>query len=289
MQRRQFLGLAGLTAVGLAGCLDDGSQARSTATPTSQPTFEPVTGGPMNADELPPDDDPLDGYPPAFDQSPPNQTVDPSRFGTMTVDPESFSMDDQNGVVVPLAPIDIAYYWYWRRSARFVDARARGGYENSHLFGAVSSPAPDGGEGDNPVADWPREDRIVCYCGCPHHLSGMRAASLLNQGYKRVYVIDEGFWEWQDRGYPLAGNDVENRPTLRVIDGLTDPDQAGATAWAIHRPTDQVEAAPIGHDGSFQLRLRFADVSADSVVTVETPGYSVSGPLRELTARTVTG
>lgn len=294
MQRRQLLGLAGgLAANGLAGCVgsgpDDGGESDPTATATPQPTFEPVTGGPRNGDDLPSDDDPLDGFPPAFDSSPPERHVDPDRFGTMTVNPESFAVNDPNGVVVPLVSIDIAYYWYWSRAARFVDARARGGFENSHIFGAVSSPAPAGGEGEDPVADWPRDAAVVCYCGCPHHLSGMRAASLLNQGYDRVYVIDEGFWEWQDRAYPLAGDDVENRPALRVIEGMVDPSHAGATVWAFHRPTEQVEAGPIGPDGRYRLGLRFADVSADSVVTLETPEYTVAATLRELTADIVTG
>jgi hypothetical protein len=161
--------------------------------------------------------------------------------------------------------------------------------ENSHVFGAFSSPAPAGGEGDDPVADWPTAEPIVFYCGCPHHLSGLRAATLLEQGYERVYVIDEGFWEWHDRGYPLAGDDVDHRPALRVIEGLADPSHAGETAWAYHRPTEQVEAGPIGADGRYRLGLRFADVSRDSVLTVETPAYTVSAPLRELTTGLVTG
>lgn len=296
MQRRKLLGIAGgLTTGWLGGCLglDPGASGEpepsATATATSQKTFEPVDGGPRNGDDLPKDDDPSDGYPPTFDPPPPERHVDPDRFATMTVDPESFSANDSDGVVVPLVPIDVAFYWYWSQSARFADARARGGFENSHIFGAVSSPAPAGGEGEDPVAGWPLDASIVCYCGCPHHLSGMRAASLIEQGYERVYVIDEGFWEWQDRGYPLAGDDVENRPALRVIDGLADQRHAGATAWAFHRPTEQVEAGPIDTDGRYRLGLRFADVSPDSVVTVETPDYTVSAPLRELTADLVTG
>lgn len=288
MQRRQLLGLAGgLAATGLAGCLGGGST--STPTPTSRPPFEPVSGGPRNGDDLPADDTPRDGLPPEFDTAPPERHVDPDRFPTMTVDPESFSGNDADGVVVPLIPIDAAFYWYWSREARFADARGPGAWENSRIFGAVSSPAPAGGEGEDPVADWPTDANIVCYCGCPHHLSGLRAATLIENGYEHVYAIDEGFWEWQDRRYPLAGEDVANRPALRVIDGLADPDHAGATAWARHRPTSQVEAGPIGADGRYRLELRFADVSPASRVTVETPGYTVTAPLRELTARTVTG
>lgn len=296
MQRRQLLGIAGTIATGsLAGCLgsdstgDEPTDAGPTASPTSRPSFEPLSGGPRNGDDLPSDDDPDDGYPPAFDSRPPQRHVDPDRFGTVTIDPQSFSMGDPNGVVVPLIPIDQAYYWYWNREARFVDARARGGYENSHVYGAVSSPAPAGGEGDDPVADWPRDDPIVCYCGCPHHLSAMRAATLIEAGYEQVAVIDEGFWEWQDRDYPLAGDDVDHRPALRVIEGVTDPTSAGRTAWVTHEPTDQVEAGPIGNDGHYRLQLRFADVTPDSVLTVETPDYSVSGRLEALTAAPVTG
>lgn len=296
MQRRQLLGFAwGFTAAGLAGCVgsgtggDDGGTPTAIASPTSQPTFEPVSGGPRNGDDLPNDDAPHDGYPPAFDPPPPERHVNPDRFGTMTVDPKSFSGNDADGVVVPLVPIDAAFYWYWNREARFADARARGGFEHSHIFGAVSSPAPAGGDGDDPVSDWPKDEPIVCYCGCPHHLSGLRAATLLEAGYERVYVIDEGFWEWQDRNYPLAGEDVDHRPALRVIEGQTDPRHAGGTAWAFHRPTDQVEAGPIDAEGRYRLQLRFADVSLASVVTVETPDYTVSAPLGELTAGPVTG
>lgn len=287
MQRRQLLGFAGgLAAGGLAGCLGSGSNATPTASP--QRTFVPVSGGPRTGDDLPTDETPLDGFPPAFDPRPPERHVNPDRFGTMTVDPQSFSGNDGDGVVVPLIPIDAAFYWYWNQEARFADARAPGGYEQSHILGAVSSPAPAGGEGEDPVADWPRDDHIVLYCGCPHHLSGLRAATLIQEGYEHVYAIDEGFWEWQDRNYPLAGEDVDQRPALRVIDGLADPRHAGRTAWAFHRPTDQVEAGPIGPEGRYRLRLRFADVSPGSVVTVETPGYTVSAPLRELMAGLVT-
>ncbi len=290
MRRREVVGLAGALAGGFAGCLGSGANPGSGAsTETPRETFEPVAGGPRNEDRLPDDPNPLDGFPPEFDSTPPSRTVDPGRFGTITVNPQSFQVNDPNGVVVPLVPIDVAYYWYWSRSARFVDARAPGGFENSHVFGAVSSPAPAGGEGDDPVADWPAGDHVVCYCGCPHHLSGMRAATLLEGGYERVYVIDEGFWAWHDRGYPMAGDDVDARPALRVIDGLVDPSHAGATAWAFHRPTEQVEAGPIGPDGRFRLELRFAGISPDSVVAVETPDYTVSAPVRELTAQLVTG
>ncbi|PSQ15250.1 rhodanese-like domain-containing protein [Halobacteriales archaeon QS_8_69_26] len=219
-----------------------------------------------------------DGYPPAFEETPAPRPVDPSTFPTA----------DVRGVAVPLAPIEVTYYWYRRREARFADARGREQYERARIRGAASSPAPDGGD-DDPVASWPREDRIVCYCGCPHHLSALRAATLIADGYERVYVIDEGFWEWHDRRYPVAGTEVAVRPEVRTIRGRTDSRHAGETAWAFHDPTGQREADPIDDGGRYRLDLSFADVSPSSVVRVGTPEYTVRRPLSSLTEGVVTG
>ena len=141
---------------------------------------------------------------------------------------------------------------------------------------------------DDPIDDWPLTDRIVCYCGCPHHLSSLRAASLIGEGYEDVYVIDEGFWEWYDRDYPMAGSQIDVRPSLRVVTGVADARFAGETVWIRHPPSGQTEAGPIAPDGSYRLELRFADVADDSVLVVETPGYSVSAPLSELARGVVT-
>ena len=271
MNRRAALRLAGATMAGLAGCI--GLQDGSTVTPPDETVV-----GPRQGDDLPADDTPGDGYPPSFETTPAERQIDASSFDTKTVD----------GHDVPLAPFQAVYYWYARGEARFADARGSTSYGNSHIYGAVLSPAPDGREND-PVIDWPKGDRIVCYCGCPHHLSSMRAASLMDDGYEEVYVIDEGFWDgWYNRGYPIAGSEVQSRPAVWVIDGVADLTYAGATAWARHGPTGQREATDIGPDGRFQLELRFADVTGDSVVEIETPGYRVEAPLDELTGTVVT-
>lgn len=257
MNRRRYLAAAGAGLAGFAGCLGGPGENDSSADPG--------------------DDDPNDGYPPAFESTPTQRTVTPASFSTATVD----------GVDVPLAPIDVTHYWYKTGNARFVDARGPEQYDRSHIYGAVLSPAPDGGTTD-PVTDWPKEDRIVCYCGCPHHLSAQRAASLLNNGYERVFVIDEGFWEWKERGYPMAGSNVTAEPAVQSISGQTAPEFIGKMAWAWHEPTGQREAAPIGEDGSYTLELRFADMTADSVIAVETPAYRIEAPLAEMATKTVT-
>jgi rhodanese-related sulfurtransferase len=232
--------------------------------------------GPKASDDLPDDASPGDGYPPAFETTPDG----------CSVDPDSFETEPRDGEDVPLAPVEATYYWYARGEARFVDARGRGQYDTSHVYGAVSSPANNTMSGD-PAETWPTDDRIVCYCGCPHHLSSIRAADLMGQGYTDVYVIDEGFFEWTDRDYPIAGGNVSDRPARRTIEGRVDPRFAGDTAWARHAASDQVEATEIASDGRFSLHLYFSGVTDDARITVETPAYHTTAPLGDLTSGVV--
>lgn len=254
--RRRFLG-AGVAAIGglsaLSGCLGGG-------------------GG----DGDPGDDSYADGYPPEQGSTPDERDVDESSFRTLDVE----------GTAVPAVPLDVAYYWFQRREARFADARGQRSFDQSHVLGAVLSPAPDGNDGD-PVADWPQGDRVVCYCGCPHHLSSLRAASLIENGYEHVYVIDEGFWAWHEAGYPMAGSEVTEQPALQVVRGVADASHAGAYAWAWHEPSGQREATEIAADGSFELHLRFSAVDVESPIVVETPEYRVERTLGDLVANGV--
>jgi rhodanese-related sulfurtransferase len=237
------------------------------------------TEGPKKGDDLPSDPNPRDGYPPEFDQKPEKRDIDTSSYGTTR----------ESGVDVPLAPIKDVYYWYARGEARFVDARSEASYRDSHVYGAVLSPAPSGFPDGDPVVDWPTGDRIVAYCACPHHLSSMRASTLIDEGYENVFVIDEGYREWYANNYPIAGAGSNSLPQLQVIEGRTDPAFAGEKAWARHRESGQREVTNIAEDGSYELHLTFADVTHTSPIAVETPAYTVEAPLGELTADLVTG
>lgn len=197
----------------------------------------------------------------------------------------SFERKEVEGEMVPLVPVDVTREWYAAGSATFADARGEGQYEQAHIEGAVWSPAPDG-RGDDPLEALATDERIVCYCGCPHHLSSLRAASLTEDGYESVYVIDEGFFEWADRGYPVAGTEVEG--SARVVRGRADPAHAGEPVYASHEPTDQREAAFVAADGAYELHLRFADLSPDAPIRVDAPTYTVVAPLPELTDGVVT-
>ncbi len=257
MRRRRFLAATAVTASALAGCLGNGNGGDG-------------PGGDGTPDEP--------GTPPPADESTPT---------AMEVDTASFQRIEVEGERVPLAPIEVTYNWYARGGARFADARGQGQFEEAHITGAAWSPAPDGRETDDPVADWGEDDRIVCYCGCPHHLSSLRASSLISNGYEDVYVIDEGFFEWVDRDHPITGTAVEGQAA--VVRGRSAAAHAGEPVYATHAPTDQREAAFVGADGRYELHLRFADLRPDSEIRIDAPDYAVVAPLSELTSGVVTG
>jgi rhodanese-related sulfurtransferase len=296
VRRRETLaGLgAGLTGI-LAGCSGrSGKPDEETYTPSE--TASPTDGGRTPSTEapfehlgtldgtfvvngdFPADGDPGDGFPPEFPNPPPKPDVDESSFETL----------DVNGEAVTLTPIDVIEVWYRRAEARFVDARGLGQYRRSHIYGSVLSTAQRGSTGGG-IEEWPKDDRIVTFCGCPHHLSSIRAAGLQKAGFSEVYVIDEGFGVWAERGYPMSGlrSTTQSDISERVIEGELDARYAGEYVWAaVDR---QYEAAPIQEDGRFTLVLKFSGVTDETPVRVSTPTYTVTRPLGELTSEISNG
>lgn len=216
-----------------------------------------------------------DGYGPEPESEPEDRSIDTTAYETQTFE----------GVEVPLAPIEDVFYWYQRQEARVADARGSNQYENAHIAGAPLSPAPDGGS-DDPIADWDTDDRIVTYCGCPHHLSGLRAASLIDDGYEEVYALDDGFQAWINSGYPLEGSEVSEDRTTYHIQGQSDAAYAGEMVMLDQVDADRREAAPITEDGSYTLQLHYAG-STDSQFRVKAPDYTTEGTLAELTSDVV--
>lgn len=283
VRRRDFLAATGTGAVSsLAGCsslpglrgADDGSNGAPFEHPgTIDETF--ATNG-----DYPSDDDPADGIPPAFSNPPANPDVDDSSFETT----------DVNGESVKLAPIDVVETWYRRAEARFVDARGLTQYKDAHVYGSVLSTAQRESKGGG-IAGWPKSDRIVTYCRCPHHLSSLRAAGLQKAGFQRVYAIDEGFGEWAERDYPMGGTTFESGSrseiSERVIEGKLDARYAGQYVWAA--ANRQYEAAPVRDDGSFTLTLLFSDVTSETPVRVSTPAFTITRPLGELVSSVLEG
>jgi cytochrome c oxidase cbb3-type subunit 3/ubiquinol-cytochrome c reductase cytochrome c subunit len=80
-----------------------------------------------------------------------------------------------------------------------LDARAPSDYAGEHIAGAVSVPFYDPEPYVNAL---PRDAWLVCYCACPHAESGTLAKKLVDKGFSKVTVIDEGLGVWRSKKYP---------------------------------------------------------------------------------------
>jgi cytochrome c oxidase cbb3-type subunit 3 len=82
-----------------------------------------------------------------------------------------------------------------------LDARPQSDYVQAHISGAVSVPFYDA---ESYLDQLPPDRWYVSYCGCPHSISGQLYDLLAARGYSRLKVLDEGFFVWQERGYPVT-------------------------------------------------------------------------------------
>ncbi len=116
-----------------------------------------------------------------------------------------------------------------------LDARPTSDYLHSHVTGSTSLPFYDI---DKYVEMLPRDRWIITYCGCPHAVSGQLADALRDRGFERVAVLDEGFYEWESRGYgvTVAGADED---AAAAVDGSGE----GAAAPADAPPVDEPPTA----------------------------------------------
>ncbi|HYQ00334.1 MAG TPA: c-type cytochrome [Polyangiaceae bacterium] len=92
------------------------------------------------------------------------------------------------------------------RGARMalLDARAPSDYITQHITGAVSVPFYD----PTPyLAKLPKNSWLVCYCACPHAESGTLASKLLQAGFKKVTVLDEGLGAWAQKKYGVSSGE----------------------------------------------------------------------------------
>ena len=82
----------------------------------------------------------------------------------------------------------------------FLDARAPSDYVAGHIAGANDVPFY---EASQYLFALPKDKWLVCYCACPHAESGQLADTLFANGFTKVTILDEGFFVWRERGYPV--------------------------------------------------------------------------------------
>lgn len=82
----------------------------------------------------------------------------------------------------------------------FVDARPPSSYSERHIAGAVNVPFYEARQW---MGQLPKDTWLVAYCGCPHAESGTLADQLVQAGFTKVTVLDEGYYAgWESRGWP---------------------------------------------------------------------------------------
>lgn len=90
-----------------------------------------------------------------------------------------------------------------KRGARlaFLDARAPSDYLREHIEGAASVPYYDPSHYFDKL---PKGTWLIAYCACPHAESKTLAQKLLDEGFTKVTVLDEGIGAWKSKGHPVA-------------------------------------------------------------------------------------
>ena len=91
-----------------------------------------------------------------------------------------------------------------------LDARPASDWWQGHLPGALPVPF---------YADATAFDRlptdgtwIVVYCGCPHAAADQVATRLTGRGFQNVAVLDEGYFYWEENGFPIVRGTEESGP-----------------------------------------------------------------------------
>lgn len=123
-----------------------------------------------------------------------------------------------------LLGIDLIYPAY-AAGEKFIilDARPPLDYNLHSIKNSISLPYYDV---EKCVDALPKDAWYITYCACPHNESQYAADVLEENGFSKVKVLDEGYIEWRNRGYPTTDNPdgtvAEEETTDPVDDSTTD-------------------------------------------------------------------
>ncbi|MBM75347.1 MAG: hypothetical protein CMK59_08090 [Proteobacteria bacterium] len=117
-------------------------------------------------------------------------------------EPPNFDMPSDGAAFISVENVYAEYEA--GRSFIFLDARPSVDYNLQHITGAYSIPFY---EVEDHFDAFPKDVWYIAYCACPHAESGIVAEYFLNNGHNTVGILDEGYLEWEEQGYP-----TENGP-----------------------------------------------------------------------------
>ncbi len=170
-------------------------------------------------------------------------------------------------VQVEMMGVDFALPMHNAKSAVFIDVRGDAAFAAEHVEGAMVFSLEDLRDGKLPRL--PKTTPLIVYCGCPHSLSEESARYLIAAGFQRVWVLDEGYYGWKDKGYPVTINREkaaakQQMPVLGRAPGLA----PGTRVYARHAASGQWEAGKVDAQGAFELHLPFYGVPAGAPIEI---------------------
>jgi rhodanese-related sulfurtransferase len=149
------------------------------------------------------------------------------------------------------------------------DVRNKLSYEEGHIKNAklLSLPITE-----DMVKDISKSAEIITYCGCPHHLSSIGAEQLENLGYKNVRVLEEGYWYWKDKKYPIeVSKEYQSKVTHLKISGKVLKESkplSNIDLYIKHDKTGQLEAARTKKDGSYTIDFHIYNYSKNDSFSI---------------------
>lgn len=176
--------------------------------------------------------------------------------------------------------VELAKVLYDRKQAIFMDVRGKASYEAEHIEGAVLFPLTELQQGKVPPL--PHDTLIILYCGCPHGLSEEAARILLQKGFSSVYVLDEGFYGWKEKGYPVRSNPkkLEGFKEWRIVGSVRGASE-GTKIFVKHIPTGEVESFIVLPKGSFQLFFPLYGAREGDILEFRFGEKTIRHPLKE--------
>jgi rhodanese-related sulfurtransferase len=114
---------------------------------------------------------------------------------------------------LPEVPAKVAFGMLQSGKVVFLDSREAKDFAADHIPGAVSLSMRDWGKvWPKAKGKLPRDGRYLLYCyGAKCGLSTRQGKRMLEEGYQHVTVLEHGWKEWTEAGYP-----TEQRPEGRA-------------------------------------------------------------------------
>jgi len=152
----------------------------------------------------------------------------------------------------PRISVDMAKSLYDGGVAVFVDVRGKHSYLQEHISRAIWFPVAELRKGNLPPV--PKTTLLVVYCACPHSLADEAYELLTEKGFSQVYVLEEGYFGWKEKGYPIkVGGTLPYTPF--PISGVVEGGKGGETIRVIHLPSGEEEVGTLTKGGRFTLTL----------------------------------